>query len=74
MTSAATIKVSKPLRDRINAGASARGLTAAELIVELLDRYEREVRLRAVGRAYAKSDDAYLDDVRAWASIGGDGS
>jgi len=46
-------KVPKPLRERISRDAAQRGITAAALLTELVDAYERRGRLEAVGRAYA---------------------
>ncbi|WP_415855103.1 hypothetical protein [Sinomonas sp. G460-2] len=50
---ATTIKVSRELRDRINHDAEDRGLTAAALLAELVDEYERAQRFAAVRRAYS---------------------
>jgi hypothetical protein len=67
MTEATTIKVPRRLRDRIKADAASRGVTAAALIGELLDRYEREARMAAVARAYAGGVDAdYASESAAW--------
>lgn len=66
MTEVTTIKVPRPLRERISRAAAARGMTAASLIGELLDRYERDRRLAAVGRAYAAADADYVEETDAW--------
>jgi len=74
MTDVTTIKVPRALRERISQGASQRGVTAATLIGELLDRYERDRRLDAVGRAYATHpDDGYLEETAAWDEAADDG-
>lgn len=61
-----TIKVSVELRDRINRDAEARGMTAARLIENLLDGYERRQRMEAVGRAFRGADADYWDEFRRW--------
>ncbi|PNL17123.1 toxin-antitoxin system protein [Micrococcus sp. FDAARGOS_333] len=62
----ATIKVSSGLRDRINADARERGVTAAGLIEQLLDDYERRRRMEAFGFAVRGADDEYWDEFREW--------
>lgn len=64
--STTTIKVPADLRDRINADARERGLTAAGLIEGLLDGYERRRRMEAFGRSVRSADAAYRDESRAW--------
>lgn len=61
-----TIKVPVELRDRINRGARARGVTAAGLIEGLLDGYERRERMEAFGRAFRGADHDYWDEFRVW--------
>jgi hypothetical protein len=74
MPDVTTIKVPRLLRERISRDASARGVTAAALLTELVDRYEREQRLAAVGDAYAAGPDAaYADDTAAWDETNADG-
>lgn len=74
MTDVTTIKVPRALRERIARDASQRGVTAASLLGELLDRYEREQRLIAVGAAYAAGSDAeYVDEIAAWDRLSADG-
>ncbi len=49
-------------------------MTAAALMSELLDRYEREQRLTAVGEAYAmRPKDGYLEEIAAWDEAAADG-
>ncbi len=74
MADVTTIKVPRAWRERISRDASKRGLTAATLIGELLDRYEREQRFAAVGEAYASPPDpGYVEEIAAWEETGGDG-
>ena len=74
MTDVTTIKVPRALRERISHDASRRGVTAASLIGELLDRYEREQRLTAVGVAYATPPAAgYSVETEAWDEAAADG-
>lgn len=63
---ATTIKVPSELRDRINRDASARGLTAAKFLEQLLDHYEREQMLTAFGRAFATADATYRAETATW--------
>lgn len=72
---ATTIKVPRELRDRINHDAGQRGLTAAALLAELVDAYERAQRFQAVARAYANlaHDDDYQIETRAWDATVSDG-
>jgi hypothetical protein len=71
---ATTIKVPRELRDRINHDAGQRGLTAAALLAELLDDYERGRRLMAFGRAFAAGRDAeYQADTDLWDNTSADG-
>lgn len=72
--SATTIKVPIELRDRINRGASERGVTAATLIEGLLDAYERRHRMEAFGRAIKSAEDGYWDEFRAWDLAASDAS
>ncbi len=74
MPDATTIKVPHLLRERISRDASRRGITAAALISELLDSYEREQRFRAVGEAYAAAtEDGYQEETAAWDAAADDG-
>ncbi len=63
---ATTIKVPVELRDRINAEAGARGLTAAGFIEGLLDAHARRARMEAFGRAVQGADQTYRDESAAW--------
>ncbi len=76
MPDVTTIKVPRALRDRIAHDAAGRGITAAALLRDLLDRYERDERLAAVGRAYATESDhpsGDADDVQSWDATLADG-
>ena len=73
MSMMTTIKISRELRDRISHDAAAAGTTAAGLISLLLDSYEREQRLAAVGRAYAQPDASYTEETAAWDLVDAEG-
>ena len=70
---ATTLKVSKELRDRIAQLAAARGVSAGDLLAQLVDEQERRARLAAVQAAYAARDAAYDDETRAWDAAAADG-
>lgn len=63
---ATTIKVDEALRDRVNQAARARGVSAARLIDEMLQRHERWARLEAFAAAMATADDRYWDEFAEW--------
>jgi antitoxin MazE7 len=69
VVTATTIKVPPQLRDRVNRDASELGLSAAQLIEQLIDAYERERRLDAFGRAFASADDMYRAETEDWAVV-----
>ncbi|MHB8961322.1 MAG: ribbon-helix-helix protein [Candidatus Limnocylindrales bacterium] len=73
MTAVTTIKVPKELRDRIARQAADRGVTAAQLLDELLQERERRARLDAVRAAYADRDAAYTAEVDVWDTTLADG-
>jgi hypothetical protein len=66
---ATTIKVSGDLRDRLNAEAARAGLTAAQMLEQLLAERERAERFLAIRRAREAMTAAqraeYLRDFRA---------
>lgn len=70
---ATTLKVSKDLRDRIARLAGARGLSAGDLLAQLLDEQDRQARLAAVRSAYASADSSYAEETRAWDAAASDG-
>ncbi len=62
-----TIKVPRPLRQRIAGDAAAQGVTSAAFLAGLLDRYERDQRFAQVRRAYASGvDSEYAELTHAW--------
>jgi predicted DNA-binding protein len=67
---ATTIKVSGDLRDRLNAEAARAGLTAAQLLEQLLAERKRAERFRAIKRARESMTEAeradYLRDFNEW--------
>jgi hypothetical protein len=74
MTDVTTIKVSKPLRLRIAGDAASEGVSAAAFLERLVDRYEREQRLLAVGRVYRTGvDQDYVAETDAWDAAASDG-
>jgi hypothetical protein len=70
-----TIKIPTELRDRISADAKERGVTAAALLSELINDYERARRFAAIREAYANlpPDDDYWAETRDWDTLSGDG-
>lgn len=74
MTDSTTIKVSKRLRQRIADDAALEGVTAAAFLERLIDHYDRQQRLQAVGRAYRAGADAdYRAESDHWDNAAGDG-
>ncbi|MGI8721490.1 MAG: hypothetical protein ACR2JG_04605 [Geodermatophilaceae bacterium] len=74
MSDVTTIKVPRALRERISRAGRHRGVTAAVLIGELLDSYDRERRLAAVSQADDVSADAhYVEETAAWDKAADDG-
>jgi predicted transcriptional regulator len=75
--SATTIKVSSELRDRINAVAAERGVTAGSMIETILDDWlwHRQVELakRQMREAPKEAWDEYLAEAAAWDATVGDG-
>ena len=70
---ATTLKVSKDLRDRIARLAAARGLSAGDLLAQLIDEQDRQARLAAVRAAYLAADSSYDDETRVWDAAASDG-
>ncbi|WP_139228927.1 ribbon-helix-helix protein [Blastococcus tunisiensis] len=68
-----TIKVPRSLRERIAARAGQQGVTAAEVITELLDEADRHARFAAVREAYANTDASYREETEAWDAVTDDG-
>lgn len=68
-----TIKVPVPLRQRIAGDAADEGVTAAVFLTGLVDRYERDRRLAAVGRAYRDTpDEDYATLTQEWDLLSGE--
>jgi len=67
---ATTIKLDSAVRDRLNAAARERGVTAGSFVDQLLEAWLREQRFRAVRQALAGTDAAvrrtYDDEVAAF--------
>lgn len=63
-----TIKVPRPLRERIAGGAAEEGVTAAVFLTGLIDRFERDRRFAEVRRAYAGRgiDSDYAELIQTW--------
>ncbi len=72
-SSTTTIKVQKPLRERIARVAAHEGQTAADLIARLLDDYERRQRFERVREAYESTDSDYVKESAEWDGLAGDG-
>lgn len=70
---ATTLKVSKDLRDRIARLASARGVSAGDLLAQLIDEQDRQARLAAVRAAYASADTSYATETQLWDATSADG-
>lgn len=60
-----TIKVDSEVRDRLNAEARKRGLTAGSFVEELLDAWAREQRFAAIREAMAQTPRNLIDSYRA---------
>ena len=70
-----TIKIESALRDRLNAAARDRGLTAGGFVEELLELYLREQRFAAIRAAMSGDgvDLAYEAETAEWDALAGDG-
>lgn len=71
-----TIKIESSVRDRLNAAARDRGLTAGSFVEELLELYLREQRFSAIREAMAARpaiDLVYSGDVAEWDATSEDG-
>lgn len=63
MADVTTIKVTKPVRDRITAAAAERRETVQTFMEHLMDEHDRFKRLAAVGAAMSSADE---DTLRRW--------
>jgi hypothetical protein len=69
-----TIKIPKPLRERISRDAARSGMTAASYLARLVGEQERRDRFAAVRAAYAGEDDAsYAAETAVWDATSADG-
>lgn len=72
-----TIKLDADLRDRLNAEARARGMTAGSFVEQLLETWLREQRFAAMRAAMARTSPkemaSYLEETGAWDALAGDG-
>lgn len=74
--STTTIKIDSSVRDRLNAEARSRGLTAGGFVEELLELYLREQRFAVIREAMAARPDVdltYAHETLEWDALGGDG-
>ena len=73
MADVTTIKVSKPLRDRISAAAAQRDQTVQSFMEQVMDEHDRHERLAAVAAAMRDADEETLSAWRAetadWAAV-----
>lgn len=72
-----TIKVTKPVRERIARASRAQKLPANEFLDELITQWERNQRMEAVGLAMRNAStgdlNSYVEESVAWASTDSDG-
>lgn len=61
MSGATSLRVPKPLRERLKANADADGVTLATFLDRLVAEHERHQRMAAVRAAYASGRDADYD-------------
>lgn len=68
-----TIKVTKPLRDRINDAAGRGHQTVQGFLEAVMDDYDRQQRLAAMAAAMNSADaaamDEYRDETAAWEAL-----
>lgn len=73
MADLTTIKVSKPLRERISAAAGQEDATVQTFLEQLMDEHDRHKRLAAVAEAIRGADPVGLSTWRAetaeWATV-----
>jgi predicted transcriptional regulator len=76
MADVTTIKVSKPLRDRISAAAARRHQTVQSFMEQVMDEHDRHARLAAVAAAIGAADDETLSGWRSetadWTAVDAD--
>lgn len=73
MADVTTIKVTKPLRDRVSAAAAQRAQTVQSFLEQVMDEHDRHERLAAVAAAMSAADAETLNDWRSetadWAAV-----
>ncbi|MBU8813370.1 MULTISPECIES: hypothetical protein [Mycolicibacterium] len=73
MADLTTIKVSKPLRERISAAAGQEDATVQKFLEQLMDEHDRHKRMAAVAEAIRGADEPALSVWRAetaeWAAV-----
>lgn len=73
MADLTTIKVSKPLRERISAAAGQEDATVQTFLEQLMDEHDRHKRMAAVAEAIRRADEPALSTWRAetaeWAAV-----
>ncbi|MFV0493541.1 hypothetical protein [Mycobacterium sp.] len=76
MADITTIKVSKPLRDRITAAAGQRRQTVQNFMEQVMDEHDRRQRLAAVATALRTADEDTLHgwrtETEGWATLDSD--
>jgi hypothetical protein len=76
MAEATTIKVTKPLRDRITAAAAQRRQTVQSFMEHVMDEHDRNQRLAAVAAAMSSADQETLAswhaEAETWAALDND--
>lgn len=76
MSDLTTIKVSKPLRERISAGAAEEDASVQRFLERLMDERDRQKRLAAVAAAiHGASDEAlasWREETADWAVVDAD--
>ena len=77
MSEVTTVKVSKPVRQRISAAAAKRDLAVPSFLEQLMDEHDRRERMAAVAAALRNADAETLNDWRLesadWAVADTDG-
>lgn len=73
MADLTTIKVSKPLRERISAAAGQEDATVQRFLEQLMDEHDHQKRIAAVAAAIRNADEPTLSTWRAetaeWATV-----
>jgi hypothetical protein len=76
MADITTIKITKPLRDRITAAAAKQDQTVQSFIERVMDEHDRRDRLAAVADAIGRADEPTLrgwrEETQSWAELDND--